>query len=106
MLDEIKTEIKKFEELQVEYREFGAGDTEPDSVFQHCLMRALTGASNKTIPTSAAEWELFKHTGVGAAMKRIVSKTRVICNMILKTTLAEQREVAEYLTDYCWRVRD
>jgi len=106
MLDEIKQEVTKFEALQVEYREFGAGDTEPDSVFQHCLMRALRGGSNSAIPTSAAEWELFKHTGEGEAVKRIVSKTRVICSLILRTTLAEQEEVRTYLKAYCWPVRD
>ena len=106
MLDEIKKEINRFEELQTEYNDYGAGDTEPDGVFQHCLMGALKGEAISKVPTSAAEWALFKNAGVGDVVKKMAATTRRICTMISKTQIRDQQELTEYLTDYCWRVRD
>lgn len=106
MLDEIKEEITKFETLQNELEDYGTRDTEPDTIFQECLLGAIGGKSVDIVPTSAGEWGLYKLPGVGAAVKRVSGKTKRICSLILKTTLAEQDEVKAYIRKYCWRIAD
>ena len=106
MLEEIQEEIGKFNKLQTELGEYGASDTEPDYVFQDCLIQALKGRSTSDIPTSASDWHLFKRPGVGAAVKQLSGKAKRICSLILKTTLAEQDTVKAYIKDYCWRIKE
>jgi len=106
-LNKIKQEIAKFEKLQTRYKHNGAGDTEPDGVFQVALARALDG-ERKIPPPTADAWQLYNgtHEGVDSnvAGTSLSGQTEKVVDLILSTKLADLPEVKTFLAQYCWRV--
>ena len=103
MFEDIRKELVQFTDLQLELKTYGAADTEPDHIFQSCLIQALTGDQVK-IPVSAEGWQLFKYAGVCNAAKKLADKTRKICALIQTKKIRDIPNLRTYLYEYCWRI--
>jgi hypothetical protein len=102
-VDEIKLAVREFEDLQDKFDDFGAADTEPETVFQLVLKRAFQGKDY--LPKDARSWQLYADSpGVDAAAKALTLAADKIRKMIQKTTIGEAARLEEHLVDYCWRV--
>ena len=53
----VREAVKKFQQMQEKQLDFGASDTEPDSVFQYVLRKAAKGVPVR-VPRSARGWQL------------------------------------------------
>lgn len=108
--------ISMFESAQERHAKVGARDTEPDSQFQKCLMRALEG-HDPQVPTDGAGWQLFRPDpddgddqitdGMVAAAVSDLTGAANACVAEIRCLdslpRAEAREVAKYIRNYCWR---
>ena len=79
-----KAAIKWSEAVQYKHRKLGASDTEPDGLFQACVVRVLDGnAAN--IPRSGRAWSLFSGMpGIQAAAQELSDKTQNVVDAIKK----------------------
>ncbi len=106
MLDELKKLVKKFEKAQATYADCGAEDTEPDTIFQGILVKAIIGAA-VDIPSSANGWHLYSE-GNKAKTKRAVKALFGIAhqckNLIGEVKINESSPIRHYIKDYCWRI--
>lgn len=102
-INRVKIAIKKMEKTMVKYIEFGASDSEPDSVWQGLLVRAMTG--EKVVPPKSGEgWQLFTNSmNCREAAKELYLKSSVAVVMISAMPIGELEPLKEYLRDYCWR---
>jgi hypothetical protein len=102
-LEAVKAAIKYFEKTQEKYREYGAYDTEPDSIFQNILNKAIDGKDVK-IPQTGEGWELYSSSvdcAEAAAALHLAALGAV--QAIFACPIRESRAVREYVKDYCWR---
>jgi hypothetical protein len=104
MLDQLKNKIKDFEQLQNEYEEFGATDTEPDAVFQSIIYHAAIGESVK-LPVCAG-WQLYRKKGVRKVVARLNEACKDVINVITSAPNKDRGKIKKYITEeYCWRIR-
>lgn len=102
--EKLKAAIREFNATQDKYREFGANDTEPDSVFQWCLYQHYRGESHH-MPKTADDWDLYSTVkGVGVAARALTSKLKKCLTVLDRTTIKQQREIKELLESELWRV--
>jgi len=103
-VDSVKAAIRKFEELQDSLRKYGAGDTEPDMVFQYTLWTYWqTGKAD--FPVSGEDWMLFTRTRrCGNAARRLTAQLRKVLRCIDRCPLGARTAVGNYLCTYCWRM--
>lgn len=108
-LEQIKDGIRKFESLQTTFASQGAGDTEPDAVFQFLLKQAFTGA-DVVVPSTVRGWELYH--GVPGSEKAAEAMHDCASNLVAmlrnckvkgNCKVKDLREIHEFLQDYCWR---
>lgn len=99
----VKLAIQKMEETMTKYSEFGAGDSEPDGVFQGLLVRAMFG--EKVVPPKTGKgWQLFTASmDCREAAKELYLKSSVAVVMISAMPIGELETLRDYLRDYCWR---
>ncbi|MCP4599201.1 MAG: hypothetical protein GY847_01465 [Proteobacteria bacterium] len=96
-LHQIKAAIRRFEETQEKYSEYGATDTEPDAIFARLVRNAMSGRKANA-PSSEAGWDLFK--GIGATVAGIAlgeAAKEVIA--LIKNAKCNQSEAMDYLRD-------
>ena len=101
-LDVLKELIKKFEKVQEDCSDFGAGDTEPDGEFQHMLACAVKGKETK-VKLTANEWQLYSIKGASGAAAKLSNAAAKVVRCIKTCTVADLVEVRPYLESYCWR---
>jgi len=99
--------VKKFEDLQVKHVETGAGDTEPDWVFQKLIINALQGKPSQ-LPLSAVRWELFNHVPslkgkVALAVKELNECASEVVDCVKQIQVGDKKKIKE-VKDYCWRI--
>lgn len=102
-IEQIKAGIRKFESLQMTFASQGAGDTEPDAVFQFLLKQAVTGA-DVVVPSTVRGWELYH--GVPDSEKAAEALHDCVSNLVAAIRdckVKDLREIHEFLQDYCWR---
>lgn len=99
----LKSAISQFEALQNTHAQFGAGDTEPDGVFQFLLWNAFQGQPVE-VPTSARAWQLYSsRPGAGSVARVLARVARQAVAAVKGCTIKERAAVEEYLSSYCWR---
>ena len=104
VVDRLKAEVKKFEQLQRRFSAWGASDTEPDGVFQVKMVRAFKGKKPQ-VPLNGNEWDLYDSSmDCTYPTVELSKQLRVILDIIEGCTLRDSHEVEKYLRDYCWRV--
>lgn len=94
----IKEAVKNFEQTQSKFRSFGATDTEPDTIFQSLLRKAM---SNKEfeVPTTPNGWELYSDMpGVDEAAKELAEAAKKCVEII-----SEAGQISSFIKSYCWR---
>lgn len=102
-LEQIKAHIRKFESLQMTFASQGAGDTEPDAVFQFLLKQAVTGA-DVVVPSTVRGWELYHSVPDSEkAAQALHDCTSELVAMIRDCKVKDSREIYDYLQNYCWR---
>jgi hypothetical protein len=57
-MEKLKASIQKFKNLQLKYKDFGAGDTEPDTIFQNRIDKFIK-FGDIALPKDQKEWQLF-----------------------------------------------
>ncbi len=102
-LEAIKALIKDFEKTQSKYRDYGARDTEPDSVFQGILWKVVND-KDADIPQTGDGWELYSCSmDCSEAAAALHAACLCVVQAIFACPHKEMREVREYLEGYCWR---
>lgn len=100
----VRQKIIEFEAAQESFREYGAGDTEPDSVFQKLLDDIVRGKAPK-IPRTVDEWELYTTLpGASVAAKVLCMIATEIAIEIENLPLRYQKELEELVHKTCWRL--
>ena len=103
-LEKIKAKIKEFENVQRQYREFGAYDTEPDSVFQGILDDAIKGKAPH-VPRTATTWELYTSSmDCSAASVAFHDAALAVVTAIEAAPIRDLEVIKEYLRGVCWRI--
>jgi hypothetical protein len=104
LLETIKAGIKEFEKAQTKYREFGAYDTEPDSVFQGLIDDAVHGKAPH-VPRTATTWELYTNSmDCSEAAVALHDAALAVVQAIEATPVRDLAVVKEYLRSVCWRI--
>lgn len=110
--DDLRAAIGEWEDLQDEYTDAGAGDTEPDGVFHGVIRRAVLG---KPQPWDTLDWQLFdsepddpdnpeeRRTYERAleAVPKLTAAAKKVDELVRK--YADSRKVVDALRGYCWR---
>ena len=104
-MNEIKNEIKNMESLMWELKDFGASDTEPDSVW-HWILADTVNGKEPNVPSNGGGWQLFTLSMdcEDAANKLEVQAKRVV-NLINEAPISKLNELREFLSDHCWRAQ-
>ena len=102
----IKTEVETMDFIQNSFANFGASDTEPDSVYHSLLADAVNGAE-VNVPRTAEEWQLFTNMEhVEPVARAMASHTQLVVDLIQQychKTSPNDTRLNDYLRDYCWR---
>ncbi len=102
---ELKKLIKDFERLQNHYKKFGALDTEPDLKFQLVLVKALNGEDY--LPETPIDWELYTcKSGSDKVAVKLTEAAGKVRDFIRETSIADSRDIRDFISDYCWRCGD
>jgi len=103
-LEAIKALIKEFEKTQSKYREFGANDTEPDSVFQELIDAAVHG-KGPYVPKTGTTWQLYTQSmDCTEAAQALHDAALIVVQNIEATPVRDLELVKEYLREVCWRI--
>ena len=102
MIEELKAAVAKFEAAQRKYSEFGAQDTEPDSVFQWALADAFNEGTRPQI--GSGFWQLYDSSmDCTEPNKALTEAATVAIDLILDSKNSERQELKEYLSSFMWR---
>jgi hypothetical protein len=94
---------ENFERVQTSLTKYGAGDTEPDWVFQDQIRRAVQGEPYK--PLTAGEWQLYTCSmKCDGAAKRLNAATEKVVNIISTAPIGELVIVEAWAKQFCWRL--
>lgn len=104
LIEQIFREIKKFEELCSELRDYGARDSEPDGVFQR-LVNAASLGEQPAIPRSGRGWELYTQSmDCEPAAERMHDQALKVVRLIEACTIKDLDQLRGRIKDYCWRL--
>ena len=102
----IKTEVETMDFIMNSFANFGASDTEPDSVYHSLIADAVNGAE-VNVPRTASEWQLFTNMEhVEPVARAMASHAEYVVNLIQQychKTSPNDTRLNDYLRDYCWR---
>jgi len=99
---ELKKLVRDFTDLQDNLAQYGAADTEPDVVFQRVLRRSVAGED--FLPKNADNWQLYSDMpGADEAAFKLTEAADKIRSYIRETTIAESKEIRNFIKGYCWR---
>ncbi|MBW2636005.1 MAG: hypothetical protein JRC86_00515 [Deltaproteobacteria bacterium] len=98
--------LKRFEDKQNEFADFGACDTEPNTNWQ-VLLRNATLGQNAVLPATADEWELYTMAGVYRVVMQLNTAARAALKYIDAARDGKPEtwaKVYDFLGSYCYRV--
>jgi hypothetical protein len=102
-VDIVKEQVKRMEETMDKYSDFGAGDTEPDAVFQWQIRQKMEGMT-RPLPRTTRAWQLYSGMrGVGLAAHALTIRLKAVLEAMDGVTVKELDELREFIDDYCWR---
>jgi hypothetical protein len=100
----LKEAISKFEATQAKYRAFGAGDTEPDGVFQQIIVDAFEG-KEPAVPRSGAGWQLYDSSmDCREAAAALATAACAVVDVIENAQMRDYGAMKKFIEDYCWRI--
>ena len=106
-LEAVQAAIKKFEEVQQKYAEYGANDTEPDMVFQCALVKTIEYDLADEMLDDANFWELYTTSMDCTEAAKQLAIAAQDCMDELEDALVDSDEreaVLRWIADYCWRI--
>jgi phytoene/squalene synthetase len=102
-VSELETKIQQFEDVSLEYVDYGARDSEPDGEFQLALVKAIQG--KREIPQTAEDWQLLTVTrDCSKAATALTAACTEIVDAIMNSPISDANYLSAYLKEYCWRV--
>lgn len=102
-LESVKEAIRAFAAAQTKYQEYGACDSEPDSVFQGILW-GIINDEDTLIPMTGEGWELYSSSmNCAEAANALHLACLGVAQAIFACRMTEGKKLREYLEDYCWR---
>lgn len=100
----LKEAISRFEKVQEKYRSFGAGDTEPDGVFQRIVADAFEG-KEPAVPRSGAGWELYDSSmDCTEAASALYTAACAVVDVIETAKIRDYAAMKKFVENYCWRI--
>lgn len=103
-LERVRAALKEFEGTQLTYKEYGARDTEPDSIFQQLIWRAAHG-HGPAIPRTAAAWELYASSMDCTVAANALHDAALKCVQAVEAVpLRDYNALQKLIRDYCWRI--
>jgi hypothetical protein len=97
--------IKKFEDTQKKYRDYGAFDTEPDWVFQKLLIDTVEG-KQPNVPRSGQGWELYASSmDCETAAEELSNAAMYVIKLIENAPIKHYDAIKRRVNDYCWRMQ-
>ena len=103
-MDQIFQEIKKFEELCSELKDYGARDSEPDGVFQRVINAASLG-EQPSVPRSGRGWDLFTQSmDCEDAANKMHDQALKVVRLIEACPVKDFERLRARIKDYCWRL--
>lgn len=105
MIEKLQKLVARFEKAQEKYSEVGAGDTEPDGIFQNILVRSFQ-KKDYNIPLCAERWQLYASEPQANQAAKRLSKLAQQCVALINEEVAGcyTGPLEQYLRSYCWRV--
>lgn len=108
----IKDAINLFESVQNKHLDSGAGDTEPNTIFQKFVVHSTIAVTQKlNLPEIPSNWRLFLDHDPKADEE--LSKAAVQVLKEIQTTFVavpkqgwndELLKDLDYIKEYCWRI--
>jgi hypothetical protein len=103
IVNQLKKAIEEFRAVQSKYSKFGAGDSEPDGVFQRRLQIAFMDGVDK-VPVSGDRWELFTASmDCEEAARALHKAAQKAVRIILDARMRDRGKLESFLEDFCWR---
>jgi len=94
MIQTVLNSIKEFQELQEKYSDFGASDTEPNTIFRHVVRLALDGYGAEIKLNDNFDWELYSNLeGWQKAAGLLTMKGIEVINFINKCEISQLEEL-------------
>jgi len=104
LIDQIFHEIKIFEDVCSELKDYGARDSEPDGVFQRLINSASLG-EQPAIPRSGQGWDLFTHSmDCQPAAEKMHDQALKVVRLIESCPIRDLDQLRGRIKDYCWRI--
>ncbi len=102
-LDQLKSAIGRFEQVQRQYRSFGAQDTEPNAVFSSIMRKAAKGKP-VDIPTTGKDWDLYASTmDCSEAASALFQAAQAAVDVVHSCPIGQSAEVQEHIKGwYDW----
>ena len=105
-LEHFKERVQKWDERAAHYRGLGAEDTEPQTEFQHQLVKHFKNGSTdySTLPMTANDWELYSsEPGAGTAARSLTSKLKSCLKAMDRVPHKDRESLRAYIEEYCYR---
>lgn len=104
MYEKIKKAVEAFDKICHDNNRFGAGDSEPNTVFRLALRRAWLGDEWK-IPDDATGWQIFDVKGCEKLAKRMTTAAIKAVNLVESASKKPTAEINAYLSGRCGYLR-
>lgn len=102
--EQVIKEFKKFEDMQNEYSNFGAEDTEPDTKYEFAIADYLK-AKWDILPKGAKSWQLYSRMdGVEKVADKFTHQLAQIRDTMFVLPMGELEKVKEYVEKNYWRI--
>lgn len=101
-LEQLQQAVAKFKTLQEKYKKYGCRDTEPDSVFQWCLVDAYNGRFKK-FSQNEIDWQIFNTMSCADKVAEELTEQLKVCVAII--IASNHSEIKNYLNAICWRTQ-
>lgn len=103
-LERLKAAVAAWDRASETYAEYGAADTEPETVFQYLLARAYKG-NDAVAPLDGDGWQLFTDSMNCTYAANALSDAAEAALLIVRTCpVNELKTIRPFLADYCWRI--
>lgn len=103
VIEKLQAAHDHFDEVQGNLRRFGAGDTEPDFVYQSSVRAAVFGLPFQ--PYDERGWQLYTdEPGVKLAAKRLNNALQRVTNVISTAPIGSRPAIMDWCKEYLWRV--
>lgn len=100
ILDQFKAATRRFGQVQTQYSDHGARDTEPNAIFASIMRKSIKGKP-VDIPTDGEGWELYASTmDCTEAASALHQAAQAAVDIIQTCPIGESHELREHIKGY------